>query len=109
MEVFIGKSEMTVTLDDSRQQTIGDIIAEITRLEGKDLKTKLMDEHGRSRGAARIVLNDKLLLTDPFETVVRSGDMIWIFPLAVGGSFRGRAPDGALPDWIYLGRSTVPD
>lgn len=99
IEIFIGRKEITVALDDSKQQTIADVITEITRLEGKDLKSKLMDDHGRSRGAVRIVLNDKLLHRDPFETSVRSGDMIWVFPLAVGGSFRTSAPDRALSEW----------
>lgn len=85
VEIFMGKREMTVTLGDSRPQTVGDVIAEITKLEGKDLKNKVMDEQGKSRATVRVVLNEKLLFQDPFETSVKNGDTISIFPLLAGG------------------------
>jgi MoaD family protein len=85
VEIFMGKREMTVTLNDSNQQTVGDVITEISRLERKDLRNKVMDEEGKSRATVRIVLNDKLLLQDPFETSVKKGDTILIFPLLAGG------------------------
>jgi molybdopterin converting factor small subunit len=85
VEIFMGKREMSVTLDDSKPRSVGDVIAEISRLEGKDLKGKVMDEHGKSRATVRIVLNDKLLFQDPFEAAVKEGDTILIFPLLAGG------------------------
>jgi MoaD family protein len=85
VEIFMGKREITVALDDSKPQTVRDIIAEITRLEGKDLKSRVMDEQGKSRATVRIVLNDKVLFQDPFETSVKNGDTILIFPLVAGG------------------------
>ncbi len=85
VEIFMGKREMKVTFDNSKRQTVGDVVAEITKLEGKDLKRKVMDEQGKSRATVRIVLNDKLLFRDPFEAVVKNGDTILIFPLLAGG------------------------
>ena len=85
VEIFMGKREVAVELDDSRQQTVGDVIAEITKLENKDLKSKLMDEKGKSRTTVRIVLNDKLLLQNASEAQVKNGDTLLIFPLLAGG------------------------
>lgn len=85
VEIFMGKREAVVTLDDSKPHTVGEVITEVTRLEGKDLKGKVMDEHGKSRAIVRIVLNDKLLLQDPFEIGVKNGDTLLIFPLLAGG------------------------
>jgi len=85
VEIFMGKREVTVTLDGSKQQKVGDVIAEITRLENKDLKSKLMDEKGKSRTTVRIVLNDKLLLQDASQAHVKNGDTLLIFPLLAGG------------------------
>jgi molybdopterin converting factor small subunit len=85
VEIFMGKREMTVTFDGSKRQTVGDVIVEITKLEGKDLKNKVMDEQGKSRATVRVVLNDKLLFQDPFEASVKNGDTILIFPLLAGG------------------------
>jgi len=85
VEIFMGKREMKVTLDNSKQQTVGDVVAEVTKLEGRDLKGKVMDEQGKSRATVRIVLNDKLLFQDPFEAGVKNGDAILIFPLLAGG------------------------
>jgi molybdopterin converting factor small subunit len=85
VELFMGKREVTVTLDGSKQQKVGDVIAEITRLENKDLKSKVMDEKGKSRTTVRIVLNDRLLLQDASKAQVRDGDTLLIFPLLAGG------------------------
>jgi molybdopterin converting factor small subunit len=85
VEIFMGKREVTVTLDGSKQQKVGDVIAEITRLENKDLKSKVMDEKGKSRTTVRIVLNDRLLLQNASEAQVKNGDTILIFPLLAGG------------------------
>jgi molybdopterin converting factor small subunit len=85
VEIFMKKREMKVTLDGSKRQTVGDVIVEITKLEGKDLKNKVMDEQGKSRATVRVVLNDKLLFQDPFEATVKNGDTILIFPLLAGG------------------------
>lgn len=85
LEIFMNKKELTMTLDDSREHTVGDILVEISRLEGKDLKGMVIGEHGRPRGSVRIVLNDKLLLKDAFETRVRDRDRILLFPLLGGG------------------------
>ena len=85
VEIFMGKREVTVTLDGSKQQKVGDVIAEITRLENKDLKSKLMDEKGKSRTTVRVVLNDRLLLQNASEAQVKNGDTILIFPLLAGG------------------------
>lgn len=85
VEIFMGKREMTLTLENSGKWTIGDVIVELSKREGKDLKSMVMDEQGRSRATVRIVLNDKLLLQDPFETKVKNGDAILIFPLLAGG------------------------
>jgi molybdopterin converting factor small subunit len=85
VEIFMGKREVVVTLDDSKPHTVGDVVTEITRLEGKDLRNKVMDESGKSRATVRIVLNDRLLFHDPFYTTVKNGDMILIFPLLAGG------------------------
>jgi molybdopterin converting factor small subunit len=85
VEIFMGKREVTVTLDEGRQQTVGEVIAEITKIENKDLKSKLMDEKGKSRTTIRIVLNDKLLLQNASEAQVKNGDTLLIFPLLAGG------------------------
>jgi molybdopterin converting factor small subunit len=85
VEIFMGKREVTVTLDEGRQQTVGEVIAEITKMENKDLKGKLMDEKGKSRTTVRIVLNDKLLLQNASEAHVKNGDTLLIFPLLAGG------------------------
>jgi molybdopterin converting factor small subunit len=85
VEIFMGKREVTVTLDESRKQTVGEVIAEITKMENKDLKSKLMDEQGKSRTTVRIVLNDRLLLQDASKAQVRNGDTLLIFPLLAGG------------------------
>ena len=84
VEIFMGKREVTVTLDEGRQQTVGEVIAEITKIENKDLKSKLMDEKGKSRTTIRIVLNDKLLLQNASEAQVKNGDTLLIFPLLAG-------------------------
>jgi molybdopterin converting factor small subunit len=85
VEIFMGKREVTVTLDEGRKQTVGEVIAEITKIENKDLKSKLMDEKGKSRTTIRIVLNDKLLLQNASEAQVKNGDTLLIFPLLAGG------------------------
>ena len=85
VEIFMGKREVTVTLDEGRKQTVGEVIAEITKIENKDLKSKLMDEKGKSRTTVRIVLNDKLLLQNASEAQVKNGDTLLIFPLLAGG------------------------
>ena len=85
VEIFMGKREVSITLDERRKQTVGEVIAEITKLENKDLKSKLMDEKGKSRTTVRIVLNDKLLLQNASEAQVRNGDTLLIFPLLAGG------------------------
>jgi len=85
VEIFMGKREVTVTLDEGRKQTVGEVIAEITKMENKDLKSKLMDEKGKSRTTIRIVLNDKLLLQNASEAQVKNGDILLIFPLLAGG------------------------
>ncbi len=85
VEIFMGKREVKLRLDDSSKRTVGDVITEITKLEGKDLKSMVMDEQGNSRAMVRIVLNDRLLLQNPFEAPVKDGDMILIFPLLAGG------------------------
>ena len=85
VEIFMGKREVTVTLDEGRQQTVGEVIAEITKIENKYLKSKLMDEKGKSRTTIRIVLNDKLLLQNASEAQVKNGDTLLIFPLLAGG------------------------
>jgi len=84
VEIFMGKREVTVTLDEGRKQTVGEVIAEITKIENKDLKSKLMDEKGKSRTTIRIVLNDKLLLQNASEAQVKNGDTLLIFPLLAG-------------------------
>jgi molybdopterin converting factor small subunit len=86
VEIFMGKREVTVTLDEGRKQTVGEVIAQITKMENKDLKSKLMDEKGKSRTTVRIVLNDRLLLQDASEAQVKNGDTLLIFPLLAGGS-----------------------
>jgi molybdopterin converting factor small subunit len=85
VEIFMGKREVTVTLDEGRKQTVGEVIAQITKMENKDLKSKLMDEKGKSRTTVRIVLNDRLLLQDASEAQVKNGDTLLIFPLLAGG------------------------
>jgi len=85
VEIFMGKREVTVTLDECRKQTVGEVIAQITKMENKDLKSKLMDEKGKSRTTVRIVLNDRLLLQDASEAQVKNGDTLLIFPLLAGG------------------------
>jgi len=85
VEIFMGKREATVTLDEGRKQTVGEVIAQITKMENKDLKSKLMDEKGKSRTTVRIVLNDRLLLQDASEAQVKNGDTLLIFPLLAGG------------------------
>ena len=85
VEIFMGKREVTVTLDEGRKQTVGEIIAQITKMENKDLKSKLMDEKGKSRTTVRIILNDRLLLQDASEAQVKNGDTLLIFPLLAGG------------------------
>jgi molybdopterin converting factor small subunit len=85
LEIFMEKKELALTLDDSRQHTVADVVTEISRLEGKDLKGMVMEEQGRPRGSVRIVLNDRLLLKDALETEVRDGDRILVFPLLGGG------------------------
>jgi len=85
VEIFMEKREVTVTLDEGRKQTVGEVIAEITKIENKDLKSKLMDEKGKSRTTVRIVLNDKLLLQNASEAQVKNGDTLLIFPLLAGG------------------------
>ena len=85
VEIFMGKREVTVTLDEGRKQTVGEVIAEITKIENKDLKSKLMDEKGKSRTTVRIVLNDKLLLQNASKAQVKNGDTLLIFPLLAGG------------------------
>ena len=76
---------MTLTLDNSRQRTVGDVITEISRLENRDLKSKPIDEKGKSRTTVRIVLNDKLFLQNACEAQVRNGDTLLIFPQLAGG------------------------
>ena len=85
VEIFMGKREVTVTLDEGRKQTVGEVITEITKMENKDLKSKLMDEQGKSRTTIRIVLNDKLLLQNASKAQVKNGDTLLIFPLLAGG------------------------
>jgi len=85
VEIFMGKREVTATLDEGRKQTVGEVIAQITKMENKDLKSKLMDEKGKSRTTVRIVLNDRLLLQDASEAQVKNGDTLLIFPLLAGG------------------------
>ena len=85
VEIFMGKREVTVTLDEGRKQTVGEVIAEITKIENKDLKSKLMDEKGKSRTTIRILLNDKLLLQNASKAQVKNGDTLLIFPLLAGG------------------------
>ncbi len=85
LEIYMGKREITVNLDDSRPQTVGDVITDISRLEKKDLRNKVLDEQGNSQVRVRIVLNDKLLLQNPFDATVKNGDTIMIFPLLAGG------------------------
>jgi molybdopterin converting factor small subunit len=89
VELFMGKKETALTLDDSNEPTVGDVIAEISRLEGKDLEGMVTDDQGKSRGAVRVVLNDKLLYRDPLQARVKNGDRISIFPLVVGGYLGG--------------------
>lgn len=75
---------MTVIVDSPNEPTVGDVISEVSRLVGKDLKG-MTDDHGRSLGALRIVLSDRLLLEKPLETKVKNGDTLLVFPLLGGG------------------------
>jgi len=84
LEIFMDTKELMLTLDDSREHTVGDIVADIFRLHGKDLKG-MIKEHGRPGGSLRIVLNGTLLLSNVFETKVKDGDNILLFPLLGGG------------------------
>ena len=85
VQIFMGKTEVTVTMDNPNEPTIGDVISEVSRLVGKDLKGMAADEHGSSLGAVRIVLGDRLLLEKPLDTKVKNGDTILVFPLLGGG------------------------
>ena len=85
VEILVGKKSVMLSLDDSKKQRVKDVIAEVTRLESKDLKSMVMDREGRSRCTVRIVLNGKLLLQDPLEAEVNDGDTVMIFPLIAGG------------------------
>lgn len=85
IQLFMGKKEVRLVLDDSEKLTVGYLITEIARLEGKDLRNLVMDATGKSRATVRIVVNDELLLQDPFDFRVRNGDTVFIFPLLAGG------------------------
>ncbi len=85
IEILMGKKEVKLVFDDSKKLTVGDVIQEVSRLGGKDLKDLVMDESGKSRGRIRIVVNGELLLQDPFGASIHDGDEILMFPLLAGG------------------------
>jgi molybdopterin converting factor small subunit len=85
IEIAMGKKEMRLVFDDLEKLTVGHVVAEISKLERKDMGNLGIDENGKSRGTVRIAVNDELLLQDPFGVSVHDGDTILIFPLLAGG------------------------
>lgn len=82
----MGKEEVSLDLDPSKTYSIGDIISEITKSEGDQLSTMLIEMRKKSRETVRIVVSGKEISSlDGLEAKVRDGDQITIFPLLAGG------------------------
>ena len=83
---LMGREEITLDLDPSKQYTIKDVLREITASENKSLSTLLLEVRGKSRGTVRVVVNGKEIRSlDNSETIVQDGDRISIYPLLAGG------------------------
>jgi molybdopterin converting factor small subunit len=66
--------------------TIRDIIEEITKITGKDLKGKVMNEMGESTGRVRIIVNGKDIVSlQRFNTPILEKDEISMFPALGAG------------------------
>ena len=83
---LMGKDELTLELDPSKNYTVRDILQEIATSEDKELSTMLVTVQGGSRGAVRVIVNGREIHhLDGIETRVQDGDSITIFPLLAGG------------------------
>jgi MoaD family protein len=86
VRTLMGKEEITLNLDPSRNYTIKDILQIITQSQKKELSTMLIEVEGKSRGAVRVLVNgEEIHSLDGSETTVQDGDRISIFPLLGGG------------------------
>ena len=82
----MGKDEVILELDTSKQHTIRDILREIALSEKKESSTMLVEVEGKSRGTVRVVVNGKEIhFLQGLETEIGDGDQITIFPLLAGG------------------------
>lgn len=86
VRTLMGKEEITLSLDPSRNYTIKDILQIITQSQKKELSTMLIEVEGKSRGAVRVLVNgEEIHSLDGSEATVQDGDRITIFPLLGGG------------------------
>ena len=84
--LFMGKKEVQLTLKDGKEFTVGEIIDEIDRIEGKNLRGELLGEGEKRQVGIRIVLNGSDVdFQEKTRTKVSDGDTVSIFPLLGGG------------------------
>lgn len=84
--LYMQKKEVNLTLDKSKNYTIGNIIDEVSRIENKNLRSKLINANGKRQLGIRILLNGvNVDFKEKMDTPVKDGDVISMFPLIGGG------------------------
>lgn len=84
--IFMGRSQMEISLDKGKKYTVKDLIEIITEKTGKDLKSKTLEKQRVSLGAVRILVNGRDINTlKKFDTEIKDTDQIDMFPALGAG------------------------
>ncbi|MEM0445688.1 MAG: MoaD family protein [Nitrososphaerota archaeon] len=69
-----------------KAETIKDVIEELAKNYGPEIKRRLLDDEGRLRRYVNIYVNDQVLSHSQLDLKLEEGDEVLILPAVSGGS-----------------------